>query len=95
MVERFNLDPAVHGILVQLPMPPHINERRVLDAISLEKDVDGFAPANIGALARRGREPLYVSCTPQVGPLTSSDRRASRGLGIGQRMSSMQMPHAE
>lgn len=59
----------MHGILVQLPMPAHINEQRVLDAISLEKDVDGFAPANLGALAMRGREPLYVSCTPQVGKI--------------------------
>ena len=66
MVEGFNRHPEVHGILVQLPLPGHVSEARVLDAISLEKDVDGFSPANVGALAMRGREPLYVSCTPKV-----------------------------
>jgi 5,10-methylene-tetrahydrofolate dehydrogenase/methenyl tetrahydrofolate cyclohydrolase len=67
VVEAYNADPAVHGILVQLPLPKHINEKRVLDAISLGKDVDGFHPANIGALAMRGRNPLFVPCTPKVG----------------------------
>ena len=61
----YNADPRVHGILVQLPLPAGIDERAVLDAIDLQKDVDGFHPANIGALAMRGREPLYVSCTPK------------------------------
>ena len=66
MVEGFNRNPEVHGILVQLPLPAHVSEARVLDAISIEKDVDGFSPANVGALAMRGREPLYVSCTPKA-----------------------------
>jgi len=65
VVEGYNGDPAVHGILVQLPLPKHINEKRVLDAISLEKDVDGFHPTNIGMLAMRGRSPRFVSCTPK------------------------------
>lgn len=65
VVQAYNADPKVHGILVQLPMPKHINERRILDAIDLEKDVDGFHPTNIGQLAMRGREPLFVPCTPQ------------------------------
>lgn len=65
MVRQYNSDPEVHGILVQLPLPPHVNEQRVLDAISLEKDVDGFHPTNIGMLAMRGRQPLYVPCTPK------------------------------
>jgi hypothetical protein len=51
---------------VQLPLPKHINEQTVLDAISIEKDVDGFHPMNIGSLAMRGRDPLFVSCTPKV-----------------------------
>jgi 5,10-methylene-tetrahydrofolate dehydrogenase/methenyl tetrahydrofolate cyclohydrolase len=55
----------VHGILVQLPLPKHINEQKILDAISIEKDVDGFHPINIGCLAMRGRDPLYVPCTPK------------------------------
>ena len=66
VVQGFNRDPSVHGILVQLPLPAHVSETRVLDAISTEKDVDGFSPANVGALAMRGREPLYISCTPKV-----------------------------
>lgn len=66
VVREYNDNPDVHGILVQLPLPKHINEQRVLDAISLEKDVDGFHPENIGALAMRGRTPKYVSCTPKV-----------------------------
>ena len=57
----------VDGILVQLPLPKHINEQTVLDAISIDKDVDGFHPMNIGSLAMRGRNPLFVSCTPKVG----------------------------
>jgi 5,10-methylene-tetrahydrofolate dehydrogenase/methenyl tetrahydrofolate cyclohydrolase len=64
LVERLNADPAIHGILVQLPLPKHIDEERILSAISLEKDVDGFHPVNIGRLAMKGREPLFVPCTP-------------------------------
>lgn len=64
-VAGYNADPNVHGILVQLPLPKHISEQRVLDAISIEKDVDGFHPLNIGMLAMRGRDPLFVPCTPK------------------------------
>jgi 5,10-methylene-tetrahydrofolate dehydrogenase/methenyl tetrahydrofolate cyclohydrolase len=66
VVRDFNANPAVNGILVQLPLPKHMNEQRVLDAISLEKDVDGFHPENIGKLAMRGRTPDFVPCTPKV-----------------------------
>jgi 5,10-methylene-tetrahydrofolate dehydrogenase/methenyl tetrahydrofolate cyclohydrolase len=65
VVQDYNANPEVHGILVQLPLPKHMNEQRVLDAISLEKDVDGFHPFNIGCLAMRGREAIYTSCTPK------------------------------
>lgn len=64
VVKRLNADPTISGILVQLPMPPQIDEERVLSLISIEKDVDGFSPANIGRLAQKGREPLFVPCTP-------------------------------
>jgi hypothetical protein len=47
-------------------MPKHIDEEAVLSAISLEKDVDGFHPLNIGRLAMKGREPLFVPCTPKA-----------------------------
>ncbi len=64
LVAELNADPRVNGILVQLPMPSHIDEERVLKAISIEKDVDGFHPMNIGRLAQKGREPLFIPCTP-------------------------------
>ncbi|KAL6569487.1 Bifunctional protein FolD 4, chloroplastic [Orobanche minor] len=61
----FNDDPSVNGILVQLPLPSHMNEQNILSAICIEKDVDGFSPLNIGCLAMRDREPLFVPCTPK------------------------------
>jgi methylenetetrahydrofolate dehydrogenase (NADP+)/methenyltetrahydrofolate cyclohydrolase len=64
LVGRLNQDPAVHGILVQLPLPAGLDEEAVLKSISIEKDVDGFHPLNIGRLAQKGREPLFVPCTP-------------------------------
>src|SRR5512136_1362699 len=64
LVGQLNADRNVNGILVQLPMPPQINEERVLSLISIEKDVDGFSPLNIGRLAQKGRDPLFVPCTP-------------------------------
>jgi len=64
LVKRLNADPTISGILVQLPMPSHIDEERVLQLVSIEKDVDGFSPINIGRLAQKGREPLFVPCTP-------------------------------
>lgn len=64
LVKRLNADPKVNGILVQLPMPSHIDEERVLSLINIEKDVDGFSPLNIGRLAQKGRDPLFVPCTP-------------------------------
>ena len=64
LVKRLNADPSVSGILVQLPMPAQIDEERVLSLINIEKDVDGFSPVNIGRLAQKGRQPLFVPCTP-------------------------------
>ncbi|OWM78051.1 hypothetical protein CDL15_Pgr018620 [Punica granatum] len=64
-VHELNETPDVHGILVQLPLPKHINEEKVLTEISIEKDVDGFHPLNIGKLAMKGREPLFLPCTPK------------------------------
>ncbi|KAH6796490.1 Amino acid dehydrogenase family protein [Perilla frutescens var. hirtella] len=64
-VHELNVNPDVHGILVQLPLPKHINEEKILTEISLEKDVDGFHPLNIGKLAMKGRDPLFVPCTPK------------------------------
>ncbi|MEZ4516867.1 MAG: bifunctional methylenetetrahydrofolate dehydrogenase/methenyltetrahydrofolate cyclohydrolase FolD [Chloroflexota bacterium] len=64
VVTELNSDPTVNGILVQLPLPKHIDEETILNAISLEKDVDGFHPINIGRLAMKGRDPLFIPCTP-------------------------------
>lgn len=63
-VRSLNDDPLVHGILVQLPMPDHIDEERILRLVSLDKDVDGFHPQNIGLLAMKGRDPLFTPATP-------------------------------
>ena len=64
LVRELNDDPKVNGILVQLPLPDHLDEERILRLINLEKDVDGFSPINLGRLAQKGREPLFVPCTP-------------------------------
>jgi methylenetetrahydrofolate dehydrogenase (NADP+)/methenyltetrahydrofolate cyclohydrolase len=64
LVKKLNADPSIHGILVQLPLPRHLDEEKILSAISLEKDVDGFHPLNIGRLSMKGRKPLFVPCTP-------------------------------
>ncbi|MCS6773893.1 MAG: bifunctional methylenetetrahydrofolate dehydrogenase/methenyltetrahydrofolate cyclohydrolase FolD [Anaerolineae bacterium] len=54
----------VHGILVQLPLPSHLDEGQVLGRVPPEKDVDGFHPSNLGVLGIRGREPRFAPCTP-------------------------------
>ncbi|XP_073292155.1 bifunctional protein FolD 2-like [Primulina huaijiensis] len=65
-VHELNADPDVHGIMLQLPMPKHISEGKILSEISLDKDVDGFHPSHIGKLAMKGIDPLFVPCTPKV-----------------------------
>ncbi|MCB1554998.1 MAG: bifunctional methylenetetrahydrofolate dehydrogenase/methenyltetrahydrofolate cyclohydrolase FolD [Xanthomonadales bacterium] len=63
LIDRLNADPSVHGILVQLPLPAHVNAQNLLDRIDPDKDVDGFHPTNVGRLALRqlGLRP----CTPR------------------------------
>ena len=61
-IERLNADPAVHGILVQLPLPPHVDMRRVLGCIAAHKDVDGFHLYNVGALVMGNT--VFPPCTP-------------------------------
>ena len=65
-VRELNADPRVDGILVQLPLPAHINEAAVLDAISQGKDADGLHPFNMGCLVQKGRTPAAYPCTPWV-----------------------------
>ncbi len=62
LIEKLNADDAIHGILVQLPVPKHIDEDTVIKAISPKKDVDGFHPQSVGALSIG--QPGFVSCTP-------------------------------
>ena len=62
LIEELNNDSSVNGILVQLPLPKHINEDRVIMAINPEKDVDGFHPVNVGKLCLN--QDTFVSCTP-------------------------------
>ncbi|WP_419956181.1 bifunctional methylenetetrahydrofolate dehydrogenase/methenyltetrahydrofolate cyclohydrolase FolD [Neobacillus niacini] len=61
-IEELNVDPAIHGILVQLPLPKHIDETRVIESISPLKDVDGFHPINIGRMMT-GQD-AFLPCTP-------------------------------
>lgn len=63
LIQKINADPAIHGILVQLPLPPHIDNRVVLEAIAPHKDVDGFHPYNMGRLVEG--DPVFVPCTPK------------------------------
>jgi len=65
VVKKYNADSNVDGILVQLPLPKHIQEEEIIGAIDITKDVDGLHPLNVGLLAMRGRTPLFVSCTPR------------------------------
>ena len=62
LVKTLNEDPAIHGILVQLPLPKHISEKSVIDAIAPEKDVDGFTPVNVGRMMIG--EECFLPCTP-------------------------------
>ncbi|KAG0010131.1 tetrahydrofolate synthase [Entomortierella chlamydospora] len=64
-VQALNNDPKVHGILVQLPLPDHLDDRVVTEAIDPKKDVDGFHAINIGHLSKRASEPAFVPCTPK------------------------------
>lgn len=64
LIRAYNADPEIHGILVQLPLPRHIDEHRVLLAIDPGKDVDGFHPVNLGRLLIGGEAVTFLPCTP-------------------------------
>ncbi|KAL8171281.1 hypothetical protein V2J09_023085, partial [Rumex salicifolius] len=66
VVSKLNNDSSIHGIIVQLPLPEHVDEEKAMDVISPEKDVDGFHPINTSNLALRGREPLFVPCAAKA-----------------------------
>jgi len=64
LIDGYNRDPSIHGILVQLPLPGHIEESAVLNAIDPDKDVDGFHPVNVGRLMIGGDQVKFPPCTP-------------------------------
>ncbi|MBN1931307.1 MAG: bifunctional methylenetetrahydrofolate dehydrogenase/methenyltetrahydrofolate cyclohydrolase FolD [Desulfobacterales bacterium] len=64
IIEKYNRDDSIHGILVQLPLPKHINEKKIIHAINPDKDVDGFHPVNMGRLMIGGSEVKFPPCTP-------------------------------
>jgi len=79
LVESLNADPAIHGILVQLPLPKGIDSSKVLETIAPEKDVDGFHPVNVGLLSAGLTERALVPCTPAGAMLLIQE--ASKALG--------------
>ena len=64
LIEKYNNDDDIHGILVQLPLPKHIDDKKVLNAINPDKDVDAFHPVNVGRLMIGGDEAKFLPCTP-------------------------------
>ncbi len=64
LIDKYNKDPEIHGILVQLPLPKHIDDKKVLNAIDPDKDVDAFHPVNVGRLMIGGDEVRFLPCTP-------------------------------
>lgn len=63
-IDQINEDDSIHGLLIQLPLPKHLNEPLITNRVSVEKDVDGFGRYNIGELSKRGGEPKFIPCTP-------------------------------
>ncbi|MCD6584349.1 MAG: bifunctional methylenetetrahydrofolate dehydrogenase/methenyltetrahydrofolate cyclohydrolase FolD [Desulfobacteraceae bacterium] len=64
LIDKYNKDESINGILVQLPLPKHIDEKKILNAIDPDKDVDGFHPVNVGRLMIGGDEVKFPPCTP-------------------------------
>ncbi len=64
LIDKYNKDDSINGILVQLPLPKHVDEKKVLNAIDPDKDVDGFHPVNVGRLMIGGAEVKFPPCTP-------------------------------
>ncbi|MDR4459829.1 MAG: bifunctional methylenetetrahydrofolate dehydrogenase/methenyltetrahydrofolate cyclohydrolase FolD [Nitrospirales bacterium] len=85
LVHHLNADPRIHGILVQLPLPPGMDSQAILHAVSPEKDVDGFHPVNVGRLVTG--DPRFIPCTPkgviQMIDSTGQDIAGKRAVVIG------------
>lgn len=85
LIHQLNTDARIHGILVQLPLPQSIDSQKVLQAVSPEKDVDGFHPVNVGRLV--GGDPMFIPCTPkgviQMIDSTGQEIAGKRAVVIG------------
>jgi methylenetetrahydrofolate dehydrogenase (NADP+) / methenyltetrahydrofolate cyclohydrolase len=85
LIQQLNGDSRIHGILVQLPLPPDIDSQVILQAVSPEKDVDGFHPVNVGRLV--GGDPMFIPCTPKgvirMIESTGQDIAGKRAVVIG------------
>lgn len=79
LIDELNNDPAIHGILVQLPLPKHIDEGRVIQTIAPDKDVDGFHYINVGKLGTGAVDEAFVPCTP-AGSMIMIERQLGRDL---------------
>ncbi|PRT53474.1 C-1-tetrahydrofolate synthase, mitochondrial [Wickerhamiella sorbophila] len=86
-IERLNDDIKVHGVLVQMPLPKHINEERITNLVAASKDVDGFSAVNMGELAKRSGSPRFVPCTPagvmKLLKETKMDLRGKKAVVVG------------
>lgn len=86
-IERLNKDPKVHGVLIQLPLPKHINETLVTNSVATVKDVDGFDRYNAGELSKRGGKPMFRPCTPngiiELIKTTGTQLRGKNAVVIG------------
>ena len=80
LLGKLNADLRVNGILVQLPLPSGLDEERALSVISINKDVDGFHPINVGRLAMKRRDPVFVPCTP-AGVIVLLERSGAKFSG--------------
>ena len=88
LVEKLNADPAIHGILVQLPLPGHIDEGRIIQTIAPEKDVDGFHFINVGKLGTGETGTAFVPCTPAgsmllIGRVLGRDLSGKNAVVVG------------
>lgn len=82
LVESLNADKDIHGILVQLPLPKHISEDRIIELILPEKDVDGFHPINVGLLSAGNRDRAMIPCTPAGSLLLAKQARGDNLSGL-------------
>ncbi|KAH3679480.1 hypothetical protein WICMUC_000970 [Wickerhamomyces mucosus] len=63
-INQINQDDSIHGLLIQLPLPKHLDEPKITNFVTVDKDVDGFGRYNIGELSKKGGEPKFIPCTP-------------------------------